>query len=101
MEEKTDIAQKITAKNPAMIRINRLRKVYKLEDESVVALHGVSAEIQRGEICCIFGTSGSGKSTLLNHLAGMESLPPGRFLWEKQILQSSEKRIWFLSGESI
>ena len=83
MEEKIDTAQKITVKNRAMIRINRLRKVYKLEDESVVALHGVSAEIQRGEICCIFGTSGSGKSTLLNHLAGMEKPTSGEIFMGK------------------
>ena len=36
MEEKTDIAQKITAKNPAMIRINRLRKVYKVGGQAVL-----------------------------------------------------------------
>ena len=62
---------------PSVIQIRRLRKVYRLEDESVVALHSISADIRKGEICCIFGTSGSGKSTLLNQLAGMEKPTSG------------------------
>ena len=55
-----------------MISIQNLRKVYRLEDDTVVALDSISTDIEKGEMCCIFGTSGSGKSTLLNHLAGME-----------------------------
>ena len=60
-----------------MISIQNLRKVYKLEDDTVVALDSISTDIQKGEMCCIFGTSGSGKSTLLNHLAGMEKPTAG------------------------
>lgn len=63
-----------------IIRIQKLRKVYRLEDESVVALNSISAGIEKGEVCCIFGTSGSGKSTLLNHLAGMEKPTSGSVL---------------------
>lgn len=63
-----------------IIKIQQLRKVYRLEDEEVVALNSISANIQKGEVCCIFGTSGSGKSTLLNHLAGMEKPTSGSIL---------------------
>lgn len=55
-----------------MIQVKNLWKVYRMGDEDVVALRGVSLDVYQGEICCIFGTSGSGKSTLLNQLAGME-----------------------------
>ena len=55
-----------------MIRVKNLRKEYRLEDDTVVALKRITLEIKQGEICCIFGTSGSGKSTLLNQLAGLE-----------------------------
>ena len=34
---------------PSVIQIRRLRKVYRLEDESVVALHSISADIRKGE----------------------------------------------------
>ena len=55
-----------------MIEVVNLRKEYVMGDEVVVALKRINMTVQRGEICCIFGTSGSGKSTLLNQLAGME-----------------------------
>lgn len=55
-----------------IIEVKNIRKEYPLEDETVVALKRINLNINRGEICCIFGTSGSGKSTLLNQLAGME-----------------------------
>ena len=55
-----------------MISVRNLRKEYRLEDDTVVALKRINLDIRQGEICCIFGTSGSGKSTLLNQLAGLE-----------------------------
>ena len=53
-----------------VISVRKLRKVYMMGQEHVVALHNIDLDIPRGEVCCIFGTSGSGKSTLLNQLAG-------------------------------
>ena len=55
-----------------IISVRKLRKVYMMGQEHVVALHNIDLDIPRGEVCCIFGTSGSGKSTLLNQLAGLE-----------------------------
>lgn len=60
-----------------LIEVRGLRKEYKIGDETVVALDGIDLAVERGEICCIFGTSGSGKSTLLNMLAGMEKPTAG------------------------
>ena len=55
-----------------IIEVKNIRKEYPIGDETVVALKRINLTVNRGEICCIFGTSGSGKSTLLNQLAGME-----------------------------
>ena len=55
-----------------VIQVQKLRKEYIMGEERVVALKNINLSINRGEICCIFGTSGSGKSTLLNQLAGLE-----------------------------
>ncbi|MEG0852550.1 MAG: ABC transporter ATP-binding protein [Angelakisella sp.] len=60
-----------------LIEICNLRKEYVMGEEVVVALKRINFSINRGEICCIFGTSGSGKSTLLNQLAGMEKPTKG------------------------
>lgn len=55
-----------------MIQVKELRKTYRVGNEQVVALNGISLDIPVGQVCCIVGTSGSGKSTLLNQLAGLE-----------------------------
>lgn len=77
-----------------IIKINNVRKVYKIGNERVVALDRINAEIPKGEICCIFGTSGSGKSTLLNQLAGMEKPSQGEIIINKvNITKLSENQM--------
>ncbi len=61
----------------AIIEVRNLRKVYRMGNEKIVALNNINLEIEKGEICCLFGTSGSGKSTLLNMLAGLEKPTKG------------------------
>ena len=55
-----------------IIHTEKLRKVYAVGKERVIALNNVDLSIEKGEFCCIVGQSGSGKSTLLNQLAGLE-----------------------------
>jgi len=61
----------------AIIKVQNLRKIYHMGKEKIVALDQINLEIEKGEICCLFGTSGSGKSTLLNMLAGLEKPTKG------------------------
>lgn len=68
----------------SIIKVQNLRKVYRVGKEKVVALDDICLEIGEGEMCCIVGASGSGKSTLLNQLAGLEKPTKGRVLIGKQ-----------------
>ena len=61
-----------------LIRVEDLRKVYRVDQEKIVALNRINLAVESGEICCILGTSGSGKSTLLNIMAGLEKPSKGR-----------------------
>ena len=60
-----------------IIKVEGLRKIYRMGSEKIVALDHINLEIKKEEICCLFGTSGSGKSTLLNMLAGLEKPTKG------------------------
>jgi polar amino acid transport system ATP-binding protein len=40
-------------------------------------IHGISAEVKRGEVVCIIGPSGSGKSTILRCINGLERYDRG------------------------
>ncbi len=75
-----------------MIRVEKLRKVYKVGGEKVVALDNVSVEIEKGEFCCIVGTSGSGKSTLLNMLAGLEKPTKGKVKINGQLVNKMTEK---------
>ena len=77
-----------------VIEVRNLYKLYRVGDEVVHALDGVSFEIPRGEFCAIVCTSGSGKSTLLNMLAGLEKPTKGKIrIAGRQIEGFSEDRL--------
>jgi len=45
--------------------------------DRIRALHGISFEVDEGEIVCIIGANGAGKSTTLRAISGMVSPQPG------------------------
>lgn len=77
-----------------IIRVEHLRKVYRVGHEKVIALNDVNLAIEPGEVCCIVGPSGSGKSTLLNQLAGLEKPTKGHvFIGKHDISEMTENEL--------
>ncbi len=62
-----------------MIRLTGIERVFRVGDEEVHALRGVSLDIAQGEYLSIMGPSGSGKSTLLNILGLLDRPNAGRY----------------------
>ena len=61
----------------AIITLKDVYRAYRMGQERILAVNGVSLEIEEGEICCMKGPSGSGKSTLLHLMAGLDKPSKG------------------------
>lgn len=78
-------------KDTEVIKVKDLYKIYRIGDNRVKALNGVSFTINKGEFCAIVGTSGSGKSTLLNMLAGLEKPTKGEIVIAGEHMESKSE----------
>ncbi len=63
-----------------IIKVNNLKKTYKLGKVDVEAVKGISLDITKGEIVMILGPSGSGKSTLLHMLGALDKPTEGEII---------------------
>jgi putative ABC transport system ATP-binding protein len=67
-------------KQPLVIEVKNLSKIYKTDVLETVALSNISFEIQKGEFVAIMGPSGSGKSTLMHILGALDKPTSGTYI---------------------
>lgn len=60
-----------------MLKLIDITKEYRVDEESVLALHNVSIEFRKNEFVSILGPSGCGKTTLLNIIGGLDRYTSG------------------------
>jgi len=86
----------------ALIETLDLWKTYRMGDEEIHALRGVSVQIERGEYVAIMGPSGSGKSTLMNLIGCLDTPTKGSYLLNgKQVGQMNDNELARIRNEEI
>lgn len=87
------------------IKLEQVKKTYKVGEVETHALRGVDLIIEDGEMVVILGPSGSGKSTLLNLVGGLDSVTEGNIYVsgeditnykDKQLVEFRRKKIGFI-----
>ena len=74
------------------IRVNELRKIYRMGEVEVRALRGISLTIEQGEFVAIMGASGSGKSTFMNILGCLDYSSEGDYYLDNVHVNALNKR---------
>ena len=62
-----------------LVEFKDIYKIYKMGDEEVHALDGISFKIYQGEFVAIVGQSGSGKSTCMNIIGCLDVPTSGEY----------------------
>jgi len=57
---------------------------------AITALHGISFDIQKGEIVTLLGANGAGKTTTLRMLSGLHAPSSGKILFEGQDVSATK-----------
>jgi ABC-type lipoprotein export system ATPase subunit len=64
-----------------VVRARDVARTFGAGPSAVVAVHGASCDVRRGDLIALSGPSGSGKTTLLHLLAGLDHPTTGTVEW--------------------
>ena len=85
-----------------IIELENVHKYYRMGENIVKAVNGVSLQIKEGEFVAILGPSGSGKSTMMNLIGSLDVPTKGKILLDHQDISTlSESDLAQIRGKKI
>ncbi|MGQ9513908.1 MAG: ABC transporter ATP-binding protein [Thermoproteota archaeon] len=78
-----------------MLKVRNLVKKFTGE-RTIVAIDGITFEVNEDEFLCIVGPSGCGKSTLLRIIAGIEKWNSGEVLFHDKLINGPNEKIMMI-----
>ena len=93
---------KINGNSDYIVQIKDVVKSFKVGDNDITILKGISFDVKTGEFVSIVGPSGNGKSTLLNMITGIDRPSDGEVLVTgKPVHKMSENQLAAWRGENV
>jgi putative ABC transport system ATP-binding protein len=90
--EKSQVRTLFNAGSEPIIQIEGITKVFKMGENEVRALDGVSLSLNPGEMVSIMGPSGSGKSTLMSIIGCLDVPSAGSYLLDGSPVEKMNDR---------
>ena len=75
-----------------IIKIRHISKYYKMGENIINALSGISLDIAAGEFVSVTGASGSGKTTLMNILGCLDAPSEGQYILDGEDVSHMSRR---------
>ena len=104
IDVQADAAVGALTETPPAVSLHRVSKRHGTGRDAVVALDGVSLDVQRGEFVCLVGASGCGKTTLLSLVAGLDQPTAGQVTVDGRtalMFQEAALLPWRSAGENV
>jgi len=85
-----------------ILEIDKIEKIYKIDDRQLRALSDVNLQVKRGDFISIMGPSGSGKTTLLNILGCLDRPTQGNVVLDGvDVTKIPEKKLYTLRRDKV
>jgi len=86
----------------SLCELKDIKKTYKIGEEDIEVLKGITLNIEKGEFLAIMGTSGSGKTTLMNMIGCLDVPTSGSYkLAGREVSAMSDDELSTIRNEHI